>query len=290
VPFADHVPSEPGRRRTVLTGQEHGPVGIEFSVAKRKSLSDASTIDQSPQSTCMRSTRCTRGGGVPRQGMTGAAMSWCTTTWPAGESVRIRSARASTCSGRGGSGSDRRPGRANASVSPPLRHYFGPLSAPAAGGGVPRVSILCPRVTRSEKASRRRPVASALWRAAHVPEKVWRRATAAGGPFPTSSSWGRSVAARPRSTGASAGTRRMVPARHKELHYFDLTTPRGGLVPGAAPARSSRTGDGRSVLYLLFHPLAPGRAAHDLPASTRFVVLLRDPVQRAISHYWHDGD
>ena len=39
--------------------------------------------------------------------------------------------------------------------------------------------------------------------------------------------------------------------------------------------------------YLLFYPPAPGRVAADLPTTTRFVVLLRDPVQRAISQYWH---
>jgi hypothetical protein len=34
------------------------------------------------------------------------------------------------------------------------------------------------------------------------------------------------------------------------------------------------------------HPLAPARAARDLPESTKFVILLREPVQRTISHYW----
>ncbi len=43
---------------------------------------------------------------------------------------------------------------------------------------------------------------------------------------------------------------------------------------------------GEATPYMLFHPLAPGRAARDLPESTRFIVLLREPVQRTISHYW----
>ena len=37
---------------------------------------------------------------------------------------------------------------------------------------------------------------------------------------------------------------------------------------------------------MLYHPLAPARAARDLPASTRFIVLLREPVQRTVSDYW----
>ena len=49
---------------------------------------------------------------------------------------------------------------------------------------------------------------------------------------------------------------------------------------------------GRSVLmgegtpYDFFHPNAPKRAATLLPQA-RFIVLLRDPVQRAYSHYRH---
>jgi hypothetical protein len=37
---------------------------------------------------------------------------------------------------------------------------------------------------------------------------------------------------------------------------------------------------------MLFHPLAPDRAVRDLPETTQFIVLLRDPVERAISQYW----
>lgn len=36
----------------------------------------------------------------------------------------------------------------------------------------------------------------------------------------------------------------------------------------------------------LFHPLAAGRVARDLP-DVKLIVLLRDPVDRAFSHYWH---
>ncbi len=37
--------------------------------------------------------------------------------------------------------------------------------------------------------------------------------------------------------------------------------------------------------YYLYQPLAAERAANLLPSSTRFVVLLRDPVERTVSHW-----
>jgi hypothetical protein len=43
---------------------------------------------------------------------------------------------------------------------------------------------------------------------------------------------------------------------------------------------------GEASPYMLFHPLAPERAARDLPPTTRFIVVLREPVERAISAYW----
>jgi hypothetical protein len=36
----------------------------------------------------------------------------------------------------------------------------------------------------------------------------------------------------------------------------------------------------------LFHPHAPGRVARDLPQA-KLIVVLRNPVDRAYSHYWH---
>ncbi|MDQ3973499.1 MAG: sulfotransferase, partial [Actinomycetota bacterium] len=52
------------------------------------------------------------------------------------------------------------------------------------------------------------------------------------------------------------------------------------------PLRAGRHGrvTFEATPHYLFHPLAPARAARLLP-DARFVVLLRDPVERAISHY-----
>jgi len=79
----------------------------------------------------------------------------------------------------------------------------------------------------------------------------------------------------------------VAPATKKELHYFDNQYGRGERwYRSQFPIRSVRRLAGESTPYLLFHPLAPERAARDLPARTRYIVLLRDPVQRALSHYW----
>jgi hypothetical protein len=76
-------------------------------------------------------------------------------------------------------------------------------------------------------------------------------------------------------------------ARIKEIHYFDDYYDRS-LRWYRAHFPVGRQGQltGESSPYMLYHPLAPSRVAADLPATTRFIVLLRDPTQRAISHYW----
>ncbi len=88
----------------------------------------------------------------------------------------------------------------------------------------------------------------------------------------------------------------VVPALKKEIHFFDLNYQRG---PGWYRAhfatrrhmagrlrRGLRAITGETSPYYLFHPLAAQRAAALLP-ETRLIAILRDPVQRAYSHYWH---
>ena len=43
---------------------------------------------------------------------------------------------------------------------------------------------------------------------------------------------------------------------------------------------------GEATPYSLFHPCAAEQMAHTVPGA-RLIVLLRDPVDRTISHYWH---
>ncbi len=77
------------------------------------------------------------------------------------------------------------------------------------------------------------------------------------------------------------------PALKKEVHWFDDHYDHGiRWYRAHFPIRRSGRITGEASPYMLFHPLAPERAARHLPASTRFIVLLREPVDRAISHYW----
>lgn len=84
----------------------------------------------------------------------------------------------------------------------------------------------------------------------------------------------------------------------KEVHYFDLNFERGPAWyrshfvsrPNAATRRRVH---GLELFpceaspYYLFHPHAPARVRELLP-DVRLVVLLRDPVDRAVSHYHHE--
>jgi hypothetical protein len=73
----------------------------------------------------------------------------------------------------------------------------------------------------------------------------------------------------------------------KEVHYFSLHGDRG---VGWYRARfaGARLGQRRGEItpYYLFHPHAPARIRALLPRA-RLVALLRDPVERALSQYFH---
>jgi hypothetical protein len=83
----------------------------------------------------------------------------------------------------------------------------------------------------------------------------------------------------------------VLPPLGKEIHYFDLHYARGikwyrGRFPyGYRLRRGALTLDASP--YYLMHPQAPGRAARLLPEA-KLVALLRNPVDRAFSHYQHE--
>lgn len=89
---------------------------------------------------------------------------------------------------------------------------------------------------------------------------------------------------------------RRLPLREnmKGIHYFDTRYHRSmrwyrSHFPTAPTltARARRTGGSftaEASPYYLFHPLAAERVAARLP-STRFVVMLRDPIERTVSHW-----
>jgi Sulfotransferase domain len=87
-------------------------------------------------------------------------------------------------------------------------------------------------------------------------------------------------------------------AREKEVHFFDLEFHRGlgwyrshfpasAVVRARAAAATSPVAVGEASPYYLFHPDVPRRVERYLPHA-RFVVLVRDPVDRAYSHYRHE--
>ncbi len=82
--------------------------------------------------------------------------------------------------------------------------------------------------------------------------------------------------------------RQVIAPLRKEVHYFDLNFARG---EAWYRANFGRAGEGGlnidSSPYYLFHPQVPQRA-HALVSGAQLIVLLRDPVPRAYSHYWHE--
>ncbi len=76
----------------------------------------------------------------------------------------------------------------------------------------------------------------------------------------------------------------------KEVSFFDRHFWRGlRWYQGQFPLRSSRNllAVGEASPSYLFHPLAPQRV-HALLPDAKLIVLVRDPVARAFSHYQHE--
>ena len=78
----------------------------------------------------------------------------------------------------------------------------------------------------------------------------------------------------------------------KEVHYFDLNYERGPTWYRARFPYTYQLRTGTSITldaspYYLVHPLVPQRAAQQLP-EVKLIALLRDPVDRAFSHYQHE--
>ncbi|MFD4854754.1 sulfotransferase domain-containing protein [Bacillus mycoides] len=78
-------------------------------------------------------------------------------------------------------------------------------------------------------------------------------------------------------------------ASHKELHFFDIYFKKGmewyykqfPLIKLDEPVIT-----GEASPYYIFHPHAPKRIASILP-NVKLIILLRNPVDRAYSHYYH---
>lgn len=78
----------------------------------------------------------------------------------------------------------------------------------------------------------------------------------------------------------------MLPPQ-KELHYFTRHYNKGShWYAQAFSAASPEQRCGEITPYYLFHPEVPGRVQALMP-QVRIIVLLRDPVERALSQYFH---
>jgi hypothetical protein len=74
----------------------------------------------------------------------------------------------------------------------------------------------------------------------------------------------------------------------KEVSYFDRHYRRGERwYRGHFPIRAGNRVVGEASPGYVFHPLAPERVRATVP-DARLIVLLRDPVDRALSHYHHE--
>jgi hypothetical protein len=89
----------------------------------------------------------------------------------------------------------------------------------------------------------------------------------------------------------------VVPSLRKEVGYFSRHYARGpgwyrahfpleGRMTAASRARRAPVLSFEATPDYLLHPLAPRRAAELVPGA-KLIVLLRDPVDRALSHYHH---
>ena len=132
------------------------------------------------------------------------------------------------------------------------------------------------------------PLSPRLERARAASERRWRRATAAARTLPDVVILGAQRAGTTSLFDWLAAHPKVAPSTTKEVHYFDRHYAEGERWYRAHfPLQGVPRLSVEATPYLLFYPPAPRRVATDLPPATRFVVLLRDPVQRAISQYWH---
>ena len=85
------------------------------------------------------------------------------------------------------------------------------------------------------------------------------------------------------------GHPQVLAGAHKEPHFFDNNHLRGEafyrrLFPLRAYLRARHAITGEATTHYLSHPAVPGRVAAMLP-DVRLITILRDPVERAYSHY-----
>lgn len=77
----------------------------------------------------------------------------------------------------------------------------------------------------------------------------------------------------------------VLPARKKEIHYFSQFYRKDlSWYLAHFPVRENHQLSGEASPFYLFHPQSARRIAETYPA-IKIIIILRDPVERAISHY-----
>ena len=84
----------------------------------------------------------------------------------------------------------------------------------------------------------------------------------------------------------------ILAASKKEIHYFDIRYQNGDLwyrshFPFSVLTKNRTFITGEASPYYLFHPHALTRMRQVIP-KTKIIILLRNPVDRAISHFFHE--
>jgi len=92
---------------------------------------------------------------------------------------------------------------------------------------------------------------------------------------------------------------KIIPALHKEIHFFDINFKKGvswyesqfrqnfsfSLIFKKKKFKDHITGEASP--YYIYHPHVPKRISNIIP-DVKLIVLLRNPIERAWSHYHHE--
>jgi hypothetical protein len=128
----------------------------------------------------------------------------------------------------------------------------------------------------SGRRQRARVLAATSWRSTTAGLRPWPDFVILGGMRCGTSSLYRWLSAHPQVT----------PATKKELNYFDVDHAKGQRwYRSHFPLLRHGRITGEASPYMLFYFVSPERVARELP-ETKLIALLRNPVERAISHYW----
>ena len=148
-----------------------------------------------------------------------------------------------------------------------------------------------------ENLARLRP-ARVLGKASSLVDDGWRRITSASRVLPDFVIVGAQKAGTTSLYNYLGQNPAVVPLRWKEVHYFDNHLARGSAwyrsrfattreMTAVAARAGAHAQTGEATPFYMFHPLAPQRMRELIPEA-RLVMVLREPAERAYSHYQHE--